>query len=589
MVGSYTHPPALALPVKRSWQGAQLIIPSRHPTPGREIAPPFWFLVLLFVSRFSCESMHPFKGRQPTMSTLTANAPSPSHGPSRSRSRSRSASPTRNSHLLTAYSEFQPLSAHDLAVLDHYQADAADLLAVRSHLIALDAQVRTLRSQVLVLVDADLAKYHAAATRIQAAWRGTKGRQSVRKSRINVPVRVPAEVVAGKKHAQALSSSPVAATDPEARASAAALAARLAPIESGFADLASTVDQLASQLSAFIASSSSSSSPHTDQQAQRSPTAASFRSVTPRPSPPHDLDRLHRQVMVQELQVEKLREALAKVMADNARMRGVVKSAAARTIQAKWKSTRPKPTQTQPGPSTPPPATATSSDLSTASSSRAARFGAAPVSPSPICPRIRQPIFDPQTPTTLGGAAATEESFLDQVARKTSRRGSTATKRHSVMMSPRNVMSGIDSGSDGGHEEDGDGEGKWVSVDDFNYMRAEVELLRAELDRVVAMVGRAPAPVTASGSAGEDTSRLDAMESGNTSMLGASVANYVAQPLPHAVSVAAVLRSSMSVAGSDDMNTPTRRRRLGSASAPPQVSSVPMGATLVGPVAFYDF
>ncbi|KAJ3370659.1 hypothetical protein GGF31_003973 [Allomyces arbusculus] len=135
--------------------------------------------------------------------------------------RSTSATPGADATALPATSEFHALSDHEQSYLDHYCHDVSAIHDLTARVHALQAHMRVLRAQVQMLVDAELRPYHAAATVIQAHWRGYRLAPSNEACAHAVPA---ALVDLWARCARIGGSPPAPLDDPDPRSTVAAVA-----------------------------------------------------------------------------------------------------------------------------------------------------------------------------------------------------------------------------------------------------------------------------------------------------------------------------------------------------------------------------
>ncbi|KAI9175552.1 hypothetical protein H9P43_006913 [Blastocladiella emersonii ATCC 22665] len=488
---------------------------------------------------------------------------------------------------LVAYSEFHPLSDHEQSFFDQYREDVSELASLRSHVLGLDAQVGLLRQQVLALVDSELARFHAAATRIQARWRGFTARKRagiVLRRGANSPR--PASVIEPPSLTRARSASP----PPTAVADAAPVSAitrviYVAPPAlralwsacariGGCGSAAPTTTHSRAASAEPLSHATSSwewdlirgiTSPDNDvaddaaaaavtiqrvvrghlvrlavRRYQTQAAAVSARAVRTHLAPVEravagvkgQLALLEERLEAQAGELAALRATVAAVVAENRRMAGFVRHVAARSIQAKWRSlkspaaTKPKakrrpaplrkpasaaahyhashapaanllgsltdsdsedgegegdtttatlfsppspsPIRVVAGPGSAPPAPHAGSGWPTARNAWSGLAMPSPIHPPPPPPPALHVSEDEVGNTSM--QSEFEASFLSRLAEE-GLPSSSGRRRGSMV--PETVLE-VESG---------------VSVDDFNYLRAEVESLRETVDRLTGVRG----------------------------------------------------------------------------------------------------
>ncbi|KAI9218849.1 hypothetical protein BC828DRAFT_416964 [Blastocladiella britannica] len=374
-----------------------------------------------------------------------------------STTRNRSPSPTRSILLTAATSAFQPLSDAEveqslMEMLQHPNNNVR-----QDQVQHLTTSVAALHRAVAAVLDAQLAPYHAAATRIQAVWRGSNARRST----------------LGLLQQSSSSATPRS-------------------------PLGDQVPQPVSVIDAAWAA---------DMQART--------------------DRLERQL-------ESARNCIARLMRSDRRTRRWVRTRAATVIQRSWKKSGAR-TSVVPPATPPPPAVPAQSASRAPMLASSSGYGPPPV-PGPLftTPTLsQQPSFDPDA----SGLSELEHTFLERVSSvgrrqhqhhpnqrssaqrrrlSTSAAAAASASRGSVGMTGDTLMalasptrragktsSTADAGAleiedltmvdglllmgatgeDSG-EDDHDQQPPAVSLDDFNYLRAEVEHLRETLERM---------------------------------------------------------------------------------------------------------
>ncbi|KNE61872.1 hypothetical protein AMAG_07144 [Allomyces macrogynus ATCC 38327] len=466
--------------------------------------------------------------------------------------RSTSATPGADATALPATSEFHALSDHEQSYLDHYCHDVSAIHDLTARVHALQAHMRVLRAQVQMLVDAELRPYHAAATVIQAHWRGYRVRKrwpGLQQTRVwraaddRAPPPGPAPLM--PLHEARVHGVPAVLVDLWAHGTSVAIwyaapwpmpaplfrattrtspcatpAVPTLPTTDGITapTVLAHVDRLTADLAALHAQTASLATDHTSLTEQLSRTTARFdhvdaaHSATARTladlresvttiredlthvtaelaallaTPPADARRdvdatptpgladdvhaltlenaaLADRVELQAMEIRQLRSALAAVADRQSRDHAVVRHAAARTIQAAWWQHRMRKQQRK-----------------IAAVRRTAwTSAAAPVTPTPRARRRTRTTSSSSAPpsllTPVGAAAArvVPDALLSPIHGTLMDDGTGDESMLSV--AEESFLSRIEEGRrdaemDAGHV---------VSVEDFNYLKAEVEWLR---------------------------------------------------------------------------------------------------------------